>query len=37
VRLDRRTRRTVGKGSVMGVALSSVGEEGWSGGGSGAL
>jgi len=37
VRLDRRTRRTVGEGSVIGVTLSGVGEEGWSGGGSGAL
>jgi len=37
VRLDRRTGRSVGEGSVMGVRLPGVGEEGWSAGGSGAL
>jgi len=37
VRLNRRTRRSAGDGSVMGARLPGVGEEGWSAGGSGAL
>jgi len=37
VRLDRRTGRSVGEGSIMGARLLGVGEEGWSARGSGAL
>jgi len=37
VRLDHRTGRSVGEGSIMGVRLPGVGEEGWSNGSSGAL
>jgi len=37
VRLDRRTGRLAGEGSVMSARLPGVGEEGWSAGGSGAL